>query len=180
MPHAIALNAKTINPQRVLVIAKITQNNPIAPKARPSPKRRFSRRERAAPDPIGRGEAAGFSRRIKESYASRDGAKRQNDQPAKRPVIAKITFLPNRVKRGLIVFLNAKLRCNFSGGPPVKTGGFPACGGRRGLRPLEKISARFASQLYHPVGNRRAFLLNEKRSRLTNGLCHPPKKIIRT
>ena len=48
------------------------------------------------------------------------------------PDIAKITFLPNRVKRGLIVFLNAKPRFDFSGGPPVKTGGFPRPYGGRG------------------------------------------------
>ena len=133
MIHAIALNAKTTNPQRVPVIAKITQNHPNAPKARPSPNGRFSRRERwipvranarlenlrsrwslavlqtpqnrfspyapkarpssngrfsrrerAAPRSISAGETAGFSRRITESYASRDSAKRQNNQPATR------------------------------------------------------------------------------------------------
>ena len=149
-----------------------------APKARPSPKGRFSRRERAAPDPIGRGEAAGFSRRITESYDSRDSAPAKTTNPQRVPVIAKITFLPNRVKRGVIVFLNAKLRCDFSGGPPVKTGGFPRPYGGRGgagCARSEKFSARFASPVYHPVGNRRAFLIKEKRSRLTNGLC-PPKE----
>ena len=77
-------------------------------------------------------------------YATAPPAKTIN--PQRVPVIAKSTFLPNRVKRGLIVFLNAKPRFGFSGGPPVKTGGFPAYGGRRGLRPLGKIfgSLRFA------------------------------------
>ena len=112
----------------------------IAPQARPSPKGRFSRRN-APPPPHRRGEAAGFSRRITESYDSRDSAPAKTINPQRVPVIAKITFLPNRVKRGLIVFLNAKRRCNFSGGPPVKTGGFPAVSGRRGLRPLGKKSS---------------------------------------
>jgi len=42
--------------------------------------------------------------------------------------------------------------------PPVKTGGFPAVGGRRGLRPLGKIqgSLRFASI------NNRSFTCEEK------------------
>ena len=106
--------------------------SPIAPTARPSPKGRFSRRESAAPDPIGRGEAAGFSRRITESYDSRDSAPAKTINPQRVSVIAKITFLPNRVKRGLIVFLNAKPRFGFSGGPPVKTGGFPRAYGARG------------------------------------------------
>ena len=145
---------------------------PFAPTARPSPNGRFSRRERAAPRSISAGEAAGFSRRITESYASRDSAHAKTTNPQRVSVIAKITFLPNRVKQGLIVFLNAKLRYDFSGGPPVKTGGFPptyGVGGGAGYARSKKFSARFASPLSNPVGNRRAFLIKEKRSRLTTG-----------
>ena len=156
---------------------------PNAPTARPSPKGRFSRRERAAPRSISAGEAAGFSRRIRRRNDSRDSAPAKTINPQRVPVIAKITFLPNRVKLGLNFLLNAKLRCNFSGGPPVKTGGFPRPYGGRGgagCARSKKFSARFASPVYHPVGNRRAFLIKEKRSRLTNGLCHPQGKIGRT
>ena len=55
---------------------------------------------------------------------------------------------PQSSKTGLNFLLNAKLRCDFSGGPPVKTGGFPACGGRRGLRPLGKILAQWARRAF--------------------------------
>ena len=49
------------------------------------------RRERAAPVPIGRGKAAGFSRRITLRYASRDSAKRR---PTKQPRVSPKTPNP--------------------------------------------------------------------------------------
>ena len=61
---------------------------PYAPKARPSREARFSRRERAAPDPIGRGGAAGFSRRIRRRDDFRDSV--QNAQQSERPTGAAI------------------------------------------------------------------------------------------
>ena len=76
-------------------------------------------------------------------HATAPNAKTTN--PQRVPVITKITFLPHRAKRGLNVFLNATLRCNFSGGPPVKTGGFPRPYGGRGgagCARSEKIALR--------------------------------------
>ena len=144
---------------------------PNAPTARPSPNGRFSRRERAAPRSISAGEAAGFSRRIRRRYDPRDSAKRQNYQttlrsrrrqfpatapnakttnPQRVPVITKITFLPHRAKRGLNVFLNAKLRCNFSGGPQAKARRLPPhkCAGRASRGKI--FQARFASPCWRP------------------------------
>ena len=45
--------------------------------------------------------------------------------------VAKITFRP-AAKNDVNVLLNAKLRFDFSVGPPVKTGGFPRPYGGRG------------------------------------------------
>ena len=55
-----------------------------------------------------------------------------------------------------IPVLNALPRFDFSGGPPVKTGGFPAYGGRRGLRPLGKNSRPMGETRSRAIATRRA------------------------
>ena len=173
MPHATALNAKTTNPRRVPVVAKIT----------------------FLPNRVKRGLIVFLNSKLRCNFSGGPPVKTGGFPPTYG--VGGGAFAPGKSPFGRWTRLwrvgvvlrdfgdsgNAKLRFDFSGGPPVKTGGFPRPYGGRGgagYARSEKFSARFASPLYHPVGNRRAFLINEKRSRLTNGLCHPRGKSVRT